>query len=1389
MADEIDRLEITVETEANRANRSLSGMEKRLDRIADKLEKVVTLTAGLKGLDNFDMSGLADFQKGLDDILDSERKVGREKISPRVDRSDLKYAKKSMQELQKQYKDSKLEVDVSVMGENELKKFIAQTERGYNRLKQTLADTIKLNGSDVVGGKAWYRANMQIMQYENALDDAREALERLKAARKDIPGFTIDRGYSGAQESNIEGTSSVASGNYEHYDSSEIEKCINDFAGATAEANTFEAQIKRLKAELSDLASQGYSQYDPEYDKVAQELAEVTEAQRQYNRAMKENAKASLGNSDEIIKKTGYELADATRQAGLFKRALNGIKGSSKKINSVKKDFDNVGKSIKNTVKIAKSALHPLRSLRGVLSGESGTRRMSMGRMLGSSLLFNSVFKTISTIQNAIKEGSDNLVQYSSEYNYSISSMVSSLLYLKNAWAAAFSPIVNVVAPYISQFVDMMASALNSVGQFMAALTGKGFAVQAKKVWKDYAAGLDTAKDSASGAKKELEDLKNYTLGIDELNVIQPKDDSDSGSGSGSSGSGGAEISPSDMFETIEVSDSMSTLVEKFKEAIAKSDFTEIGQMIGDKLAGAMEGINWDSVYQKASNFGKDLATFLNGLISPRLFYDVGETVANSINTAFHAVDAFAINFDWSNLGESLAKSLKGFFKNWDARLTADTFSNLVKGILNAIKSSVDAIGNDDVFKDIGQKIVDFIVGIDWKGLTYDLVGFFDSLFDALIDFPQDFARGFMEELIKELFGVEVEIPSVPKAFKDIVKSFSLSNVPGFRQIKFIGDIFSIPNDAKEVINAIKPLFDKDKWEESAKGAKEGIEKVFSDAYKSIKTTFSQAPDFFGGITDEIEKIFSPIGDFIGSRFKKGYDATTNTWQNGGSFFGGVWSGIKAVFSPSPGWFKNTFQSAYNFMSSIWDKNKTGGFFSGVLDEIQKVLDKVSPRFGDAFRKARKAVEEAFSGIERTFKDIANNIISPVGSAVNGIIGGVNWVLDKVGSSKRISEWSVPRFAKGTGGLQKDTFGMVNDQKGSTYRELIVPPSGKPFIPEGRDVLLPLQRGTKIMPADQTKELMSLMPHFAGGIGDFFGDAWAKVKDFTGNVFDYITHPDKIVQIAIDKFVDISNMVEPISSIAKGAVSTVFDGVVDFIKGIFDEEGAVNYNPSAGVEQWRNLAKKALQMTGQYTEANLNRLLFQMQTESGGNPNAINNWDINAINGVPSKGLMQVIDPTFRAYAYPGYDKNIYDPLSNMLAAIRYTVSRYGSLAKGWQGHGYASGIGKIKLSDFIPMMADGGLLRAGQMFIARERGPELVGNYGNKTTVMPNNQIVQSVSNGVEAAFERQNARTNALLEEIAEHQKMLLDKETTVNIDGKKADKQLTKARRNSGYSFSPA
>ncbi|MFB6560189.1 transglycosylase SLT domain-containing protein [Streptomyces sp. NPDC056400] len=66
--------------------------------------------------------------------------------------------------------------------------------------------------------------------------------------------------------------------------------------------------------------------------------------------------------------------------------------------------------------------------------------------------------------------------------------------------------------------------------------------------------------------------------------------------------------------------------------------------------------------------------------------------------------------------------------------------------------------------------------------------------------------------------------------------------------------------------------------------------------------------------------------------------------------------------------------------------------------------------------------------------------------------------------------------------------------------------------------------------------------------------------------------------------------------------------------------------------------------------------------ESSGNPLAINNWDINARNGIPSKGLLQVIDPTFRAYHVPGTSTNSYDPVANITAACNYAAARYGSI-------------------------------------------------------------------------------------------------------------------------------
>ncbi|WP_271018507.1 tape measure protein [Enterococcus faecium] len=200
----------------------------------------------------------------------------------------------------------------------------------------------------------------------------------------------------------------------------------------------------------------------------------------------------------------------------------------------------------------------------------------------------------------------------------------------------------------------------------------------------------------------------------------------------------------------------------------------------------------------------------------------------------------------------------------------------------------------------------------------------------------------------------------------------------------------------------------------------------------------------------------------------------------------------------------------------------------------------------------------------------------------------------------------------------------------------------------------------------------------------------------------------------------------------------------------------------SGVERWRNVAIRALKMTGQYSAANLNALLNQMRTESNGNPNAVNNWDINAKNGTPSKGLLQVIDPTFRQYAMPGFNSNIFDPLSNILASIRYALSRYGSLTNAYRGVGYANG--GIVNQHQIAEIAEG---NKPEIIIPldkakRSRAMQLLAIAQDKLGVKPKSVNNSSDSSGTLETLVSLMIQQNNLLSK-------LLAKDTSVKLDGK--------------------
>ena len=275
--------------------------------------------------------------------------------------------------------------------------------------------------------------------------------------------------------------------------------------------------------------------------------------------------------------------------------------------------------------------------------------------------------------------------------------------------------------------------------------------------------------------------------------------------------------------------------------------------------------------------------------------------------------------------------------------------------------------------------------------------------------------------------------------------------------------------------------------------APDDFKKWFSDAYENVQYAWSSVGNWFSGKWSAIKSVFSPVATTFKNWFQTAYTNVKNIWTPVNTWFSGKWSAIKSVFSPVATTFKNWFQTAYTNVKNIWTPVNT--WFSGKWSAVKNVFSDATSFFKNSFRSAYNAVTNIFRGLGSFFKNVANNAFSPIKSLVNGIISGANWVLRKLGSKTRLGSWGGVNFAKGSNGLERDTLGIVNDQKGSTYKELIVPPNGKPFIPKGRNVMLPLQKGTKIMPAKQTKELMKSMGirHIAGGIGkislsDILGD-------------------------------------------------------------------------------------------------------------------------------------------------------------------------------------------------------------------------------------------------------------------------------------------------------------
>ena len=152
----------------------------------------------------------------------------------------------------------------------------------------------------------------------------------------------------------------------------------------------------------------------------------------------------------------------------------------------------------------------------------------------------------------------------------------------------------------------------------------------------------------------------------------------------------------------------------------------------------------------------------------------------------------------------------------------------------------------------------------------------------------------------------------------------------------------------------------------------------------------------------------------------------------------------------------------------------------------------------------------------------------------------------------------------------------------------------------------------------------------------------------------------------------------PLQTLIKRQVGGMFEWIKKTLGPLLSPPGGGEDGPQGtGVARWRDSVVRALKANDiEPTDFRVSKILATIQRESGGDPNVQNNWDINAINGTPSIGLMQTIGPTFNAYKHPGHN-NIRNGYDNLLAAINYIKHRYGTSDAAFNrvaAYGYANG-------------------------------------------------------------------------------------------------------------------
>lgn len=543
----------------------------------------------------------------------------------------------------------------------------------------------------------------------------------------------------------------------------------------TAEYSNLSQQLAEEQARLNDLAST-YSQTQEQMESASRTEA-IVSGFRRVGDAVSKGFSSILkyaGKAGTAIKSVGSKVA------GMAAGAISG--------------FKNIGKGAESSA--------------GKI-GKLGTRILSLAKTV---FIWRVLRSALDGIRSAVTESFGTYLDYDSSLKSSITSLKSSLATLQGSFASAFAPIISIVVPYISTLVNWLITAVNAVAAFIAALTGQSS-------YKRAVASVSGVGDAASDAAGSLGDATNAAKELnkelgkyDDLNVIGDQDKSSGSGGSGGGGGGGASGGGL-TYEDVEIESSISDMADKIKEAWANADFTEIGNILGEKLRDGLLSIPWDGIQKAAQKVGKSVATLINGFVETAGLGDaIGMTVAEAINTGILGVESFATNLHWDSVGQFIADGINGALTRvkWENAINAssaigsgiasalnkvitpETFGNIGSTVANAVNtvlagaySFVGTVNWSGWGSSIASAINRFFNTLDWEkaGLTLSnaAIGILDALKNAIVGIDWSGAGASIATALKK-----IEWKQVLSSVGDVISS-ALSGLVDFSAALFKG--------------------------------------------------------------------------------------------------------------------------------------------------------------------------------------------------------------------------------------------------------------------------------------------------------------------------------------------------------------------------------------------------------------------------------------------------------------------------------------------------------------------------------------------------------------------------------------------------------------------------